>query len=259
MNLQHIPPRAKIGYLDRDIAGEGESVILSDGEKVSFNPPPVKSSVPDISHIKSVQRYFNRVGFTPFPCWIYHPTKDPIKVFDQNEAMEYGVVYRETSADERARYGRGHMYDWRDDTEWRPSPFPKDVKFDPHKQHAGKNVVWPERSGAAQQDALIEKLIPQVAASVAAALKLANPTAPANVSTNDWADFQEFMAFKKAQEATREAVADVIEDNAQTASAAPVETEEKAMWIEEAERLGVKIDRRWGLDKIKAEVEKAAA
>jgi hypothetical protein len=35
--------------------------------------------------------------------------------------------------------------------------------------------------------------------------------------------------------------------------------EEKELWIAEAEQRGVKIDKRWGLDKIKAEVEKAAA
>jgi hypothetical protein len=242
-----------VGYLDRDIAGEGDGVVLSDGEKVSFTPPPVKSAVPDISAVKSVVRYFHRVGFTPFPCWIYHPTKDPIMVYNQEESSEHGVIYRETSADERARYGRAHMYDWREDTEWRPSPFPKDIKFDPNKQYAGKNIVWPTTTGAAMQDALIEKLIPQVAASVAAALKLANPQAPANVEPKDWSAFQEFLAWQKAGEATREAVRDVVEDNA----AAP--SDERAAWVAEAERLEIKIDKRWSTERLKSEVEKAAA
>jgi hypothetical protein len=250
MNLQQIPPRAKIGYLDREIAGEGESVVLSDGEPVSFNAAPIKAAVPDQSGIKSIQRYFHRVGFTPFPCWIYHPTNDPKMVLDQTEASEYGVIYRKTSADERARYGREHMYDWRDDTEWRPTPFPKDVKFNPSKQYAGKNVIWPEKTGASMQDALIEKLIPQVAASVAAALKLSNPSAPASVDEKDWSAFQEFMAWKKAGEATREAVQDVVEDNA-------LATDERTLWLTEAETRGVKVDKRWSTERIKSEVEAA--
>jgi hypothetical protein len=246
-----IPPRSQVGHPDREILSEGQSVELSSGDEVRVDWPLVKSAFPDISDVKSVKKYFHRVGFTPFPCWLYHPEQSPKMVMSQDEALEFGVVYRKCSPDEQARYGRSAMYDWQDDSKWRPAPFPKDVKFNPHKEHAGKNIVWPEKGGAIAQDALIEKLIPQVAASVAAALKLANPAAPANVSSNDWAAFQEFMAYKKAQEATREAVADVIEDNAPA--------DEKAPWIAEAERLGVKIDKRWGLDKIKAEVEKAAA
>src|SRR6185312_9289374 len=253
-----LPPRSKVEHLDREIASEGEGVVLSDGEKVSFAPPPVKSAVPDISNVKSVQRYFHRVGFTPFPCWLYHPSKGPVQVYNQDEALEYGVVYRETTAEERARYGRAQMYDWREDTEWRPNPFPKDVKFDPHKQHAGKNVVWPEKTGAAMQDALIEKLIPQVAASVAAALKISAPASPAGMDAKEWSEFQEFMAWKNAGEATREAVRDVTEANAPPAQD-KAEADERAMWVEEAQRLGVKVDGRWSPERLKAEIDKAAA
>jgi hypothetical protein len=243
-----LPPKDKVGYLDPEIAGEGERVITSEGDVVNWTPPPVRPAVPDMSQVKSLRKYFGRTGHGQWPAWLYHPVEKPRIVKNAQEAAALGVCYRKATDDERMRYGLQAMWDWKEDTEWRPKPFPKDLAFDPDRLETGKTLVHREKSNVVAQNEMIEKLVPQIAAAVAAAVAAAmgvKPSAPVlNAAANAMAAAPEPRSIGDA----------VSVDEQKTESDKAL----KAMWIAEAETRGVKVDKRWGVERIKAEVEKAA-
>ena len=220
---------------------------MDDSEAEVLGLPPEKLAFPDFSKMKSLRKYFNRAGYQVYPAWIYHPSEAAKIVKTEAEAAEYGVSFRRTTPDERAAFGVNHRWDYTG--EWRTKPFHDGKKrsIDPDKMESGKNYV-PRVSTVDQQNSLIEALIPQVAAAVAAALKIAAPAAPEKVDADKWARFQEFLAFEESTKAVTGAVVGE-EDH---------EADEKAMWLEEADRLGVKVDKRWGLERLKEEIQKAA-
>jgi hypothetical protein len=261
-----LPPKRDVGYLSPDIAGEGSKVIMSDGDVVTFNPPPPKAVMPDWSGIKSIRHYFNRTGYRVFPAWIYHPTEEPRIVKDADEAAELGLCYREASIDERGRYGRSHVWDWKDDCLWRPQPYPGTMKFDPLKAEQGKQYVPSPVNPIIAQNELVAMLIPQVAAAVATALKANGPAAPATVDPAQWDQFLQFQAWQKTKEIVEavaqpetvgdEPVAEESEGPALTSNLTP--GQETDLWKAEAERKGIKVDGRGSLERLKAEVQKAA-
>lgn len=255
-----LPSKREVGSLSPDIAGEGSKVILSDGEVVDWSPPPPKPVMPDWSEIKSIRHYFNRRGFRAWPAWLYHPSEPSRIVKDADEAAELGVCYREATPDERARYGKEHVWDWTEDSKWRPQPWPGTLKYDPTKIEQGKTYVPTPVNPVVAQNELAALLIPQVAAAVAQALKSNGPAAPANVDSKQWADFLEFQAWQKTKEVV-ETIAEQTEPSNTADDGAPnplTPEQDRALWVQEAELKGIKVDKRWGLDRLRAEVEKAA-
>jgi len=247
-----LPPRSQVGYLDPEIAGEGSKIILSDGEQVNWSPPPPKPVMPDWSGIKSIQKYFNRSGYVVWPAWLYHPTQEPRLVKNAHEAAELGICYREASFDEKGRYGRDHVWDWKDDCEWRPQPFGKAV-FDPKNPGHGKTYVPSAPNPIVAQNQLLEALIPTVTAAVVTALKGgAGPAAPAHIDPAQWEEFLAFQAFKKTTQAV-----DALDEKSPALNFGHGE-DDRAMWEEAAKRKGIKVDGRWSLERLRAEVEKAA-
>lgn len=253
-----LPPKAQVGYLDPEIAGEGQKVILSDGDQVSWTPPPPRPVMPDWSQIKSIARYFNRQGHVVYPAWLYHPTEQPRLVKNADDAAALGVCYRKTTADEQGRYGLLSMWDWDDGSEWRPKPHGP-VKFDPANPGTGKTYIAATANAASSQHQLIQDLIPAVAAAVAQSLKSSGPGTPANVDPKDWDEFVQFKAWQKSKEAV-EIVADEVatEPTGNALDTSEPSEDEREAWVAEAERKGVKVDKRWGIDRLKAEVAKAA-
>lgn len=264
-----LPSKREVGSLSPEIAGEGQKVIMSDGELITWNPPPPKPVMPDWSEIKSIRHYFNRTGFRVWPAWLYHPTDDARIVKNADEAAELGVCYREASIDEKGRYGLDHVWDWKDDSQWRPTPYPGTTKYNPNRIEQGKNYVPTAPNPVHAQHDLAALLIPQVAAAVAAALKSTGPAAPAKVDPAQWDAFLEFQAWQKTREAVDvltepEAAADTgqeepAEPQQPNPLAALTPEQDRALWLEEAARKGIKIDKRWSLERIKTEVQKAAA
>lgn len=263
-----IPSKDKVGYLDPEIAGEGERVsedrrvLLSDGEEVVWTPPQVAPTIPDWSKIKSIAHYFGRTGYQTWPAWLYHPTEAPRVVRNAAEAAKFGVRYRKASSDERGRYGVTSVWDYADDSKWRSQPYEKDAKFDPAKPGTGKIVSFGAPNPAIAQNELVRALIPEVAAAVAQAMQSNGPAKPANIDQAEWDEFKAFMAFKKSTEVVAKLDdAAKVEDEAAPLNALgePIAPDqERAIWEEEAERRGVKIDGRWSIARLKAEVEKAA-
>jgi len=251
-----LPPRSQVGVLDPEISGEGMKVIMSDGEQALANVLPAKPVFPDLSGVKSLARYFNRRSHPVFPAWLYHPKERDRLVKNEDEAAALGVRFRPTTADERARYGVNHVWDWEEGSLWRPTPQRERV-FDPtNPANGGKNFAPPPTSQMATQSAMIAELIPAVAGAVARELQAKGPTAPPGVADKDWQEFLQFKAWQKTAQAV-DAVAQEAPVNALTAEA-PTDDEERASWISEAERKGIKIDKRWGTQRIKDEVLKAA-
>jgi hypothetical protein len=226
--------------------------------------------MPDWSQIKSIARYFGRTGHQVYPAWLYHPTEEPRLVKNAEEAGELGVCYREATVDERGRYGLKAVWDWQDDTKWRPQPYANTLKFDPTRPGQGKTFMPAAQNPAVAQNAMIEALIPAVAAAVAQSLKGAGgPTAPANVDPAQWDEFLQFKAWQKTKEVVATAVEEEIaaenadhqdagDDVAINALNALTPEQDRALWEQEAESRGIKVDRRWSLDRLKLEVNKAA-
>src|ERR1700756_1690319 len=102
-----LPPRSQVGYLDPQIAGEGVAVNLENGFDVNWTPPPIKPNIPDWSQIKSIQKYYNRSTHPACPAWIYHKDTDEKKLVTEEQATDLGIVYRDRTPDEAARFGNG--------------------------------------------------------------------------------------------------------------------------------------------------------
>lgn len=268
-----LPNGAARHALDPEIANEGGKVVgdavnnrvlLSNGEQVNWTPPPERLVIPDLSNVKSLRHYFGQKGHQVYPAWLYHKDGRSVVVKDHKEAAEYGIVYRQASDDERNRYGAKSVWDWEKDSLWRPSPWTA-PKFDPANPGSGKEIVYKAPDPKIAQHALVAELIPAVAEAVARSLKTSGPALSAEADSTEWKEFLEFQAWKKAQQAVTAAVAEMddgqdvlpLTAEEQVANALTPE-QDRFLWEAEAERLGIKIDKRWGLDRLKAEVEKAA-
>lgn len=248
---RRLPARSQVGVVSADILGEGEKVILSDGNQVVHRrkvPPPV---MPDWSKIESIAHYFGREGFAVFPAWLYHPTEPKRIVMNADQAMELGVCYREATMEERGRYNVQHVWDWTAETKWRPTPLVVE-KFDPLNPGIGKTLVLARPDARTENNTLLAELIPAVAAAVAKSLQSAEgPQAPPDLDPARWAAFLEFEAWQKAQQAVEGMAA------AGGGALTPTGEAERAAWEQRAEAKGIRVDRRWSLERLKAEVEKA--
>jgi hypothetical protein len=270
-----LPERAKVGYLDPEIAGEGTKVILSDGEQITWNEPPPKPVMPDWSGIKSLKRYFNRTGFQVWPAWLYHPTEPARLVKNAQEAGELGVCYREATNDERARYGLKTVWDWQDDSQWRPNPYGT-PKFDPKNPGQGKTYVAAVPNPSIAQNDLLRELVPLVTAAVVAAVKGGGgPAMAAGIDASLQEEFLRFVAWKKSSETIGDALKEDIaaspdgEKAASDAGSLPLPANgvaanalsagngERTALEAQARAKGLRIDGRWSLDKLKAELAKA--
>lgn len=226
-------------YLDPEIAGEGTKVIMSDGTTVSYNPPPVNAAMFDYSKIKSIQHYFNRTDFHWFPIWLFHPELPDVIAKDAKDAFEnYGVSLIEKSRDELAQYGGG-KYRWKyeDWSKWRTTPYHQ-PKFDPHNPGTGKTYIprAPDPTIASHdliarvvaamqggQNEFLEKLLSAMAAaSQGPAPKPAEPEKP---------------------------LRGVLQ--------AGFDGDERGIWEAQAKDMGLKVDGRWSLDRLKKEVSAA--
>ena len=236
-----LPSKADVGYLAGDVAEEGQKVILDSGEQVSWTPPPVRPSVPDMSQIKAIRHYFGRAGHQVYPAWLFHPTEKAVLVKDAKEAEKYGVRFRKATQEENERFGVTSSWDFADDTKWRVKPLQARV-VDPNNLETGKNYIAATTMPHIAQNAMIEALIPAVAAAVAKSLQSSGPSAPANIDPKQWESFLAFQAFQKTTETVNALSDDVDRENLAA----------------EAERKGIKVDKRWSMNRLQAEVEKAA-
>jgi hypothetical protein len=240
-----LPPKSRATTLSPEIAGEGVAVNLDNGFDVNWQPPPKNLVMPDMSQIKSIQKYFNRSNFPDFPAWIYHKDTDEKHLVTEDQAEAYGIYFRETTSDEKARFGKDKVWDWDAESPWRPTPNSRHIKFNATKGGTGKIVVHPQ-SGPSQETS-IDKIVASVMAAVIA------KSSSEEVSVEKMATAIA-MAFKSVGFERPERASDGGELNAREISA----DQDREIWIEEAEQRGVKIDKRWSTEKIKEAIAKAA-
>ncbi len=263
--------------LDESIANEGQKVIASDkiilsnGEQVAWTAPPEKLSIPDLSNVKSLRHYFSKSGYQVYPAWLYHPDGRSVLVKNAGEAADHGVVYRETTQDERNSYGLRHRWDWEAESKWRPNPW-VEQKFDPKNPGACKTVIYSAPDPVNAQHSLIAALLPAVVGEVTKALKSAEgSSAPASIDAARWEAFLAFEAWQKTQEVVAKAasgefdlgsgaiVSEAPEANALASNALSPEQDRMILWEAEAKRLGIKVDGRWSLERLRSECEKAGS
>ena len=251
--------RGSVSALDPEIAGEGRRVELSDGDAINWTPPPIEPVIPKFDQIKQIRHLFGRTGKQVWPAWLYHKSEPDRLVKDQAEANALGVYHRVATESERNKYGIQTLWDWDDESLWRPTPYPKG--FDPRHPGTGKTVIHAQPDAGQVQNAMVATLVPQVAAAVAQAMKAAgNASAPANIDPSEWEAFLRFKSFQEADKAVRATVAAETEGDDQEPPTTPASTaadNERTGWIAEAERLGVTIDRRWATHRIIEAIEKA--
>src|SRR5262249_36943335 len=153
-------------YLDQEIANEGQkAVLLSDGEVVSYNPPPVKPAYPDWSEIKSIKKYFHRVGYQAFPAWFYHPSGEERIRKNPHEASAIGIVFRRATFEEKGMFGRDWVWDKQPGCQWSSIPYPGTQKFDPNNPGQGKTYIASPPNPRVAQNELLAELIPTVTAA----------------------------------------------------------------------------------------------
>jgi hypothetical protein len=203
-----------------------EGIKVSEGTKGNWSAPPKQQMYPDWSKIDKIAHYFNRNDFQPFPSWIYHKTEKARIVNTAEEAMEYGIIYREPTEDEQLM-GHGSRYDFVRGTEWRTKPYPGTIKFDHTNPGSGKVYEPPKPDYQRSQHDMMRNLVSALQESKSSA----DPEAIAAI----------VAAVMKA-----------------TAKPEPIidDEEDRADLISIAEHRGIKVDKRWSTERLKSEVAK---
>jgi hypothetical protein len=231
--------------------GKSGKVRLSDGEALVHSPPPSKALIPDMSTYKPIAHLFHRTGYQVYPAWLYHPSEEAVLVQDAEEAMKYGVFYRETTQDERMRGMLKATWDWSPDTQWRPQPYPKKRVYDPKNPESGKNYEEPRPNYQQAQHDMLAALVAGLGNLKGDSGGGITPETLAQAMT---LVMQNMAPKPQVNEETKRVV------EAHAAELASIEADaqqERDLWIKEAKALGIKVDRRWGLERLKSEVEEA--
>jgi hypothetical protein len=272
-------------YLDPEVSGEGYKAALSNGDPdLEWRPAEVEANLPRYDKIKALKHLFAKKPYRAFPAMIYHPDKSPVIVSSNEESQEYGVIFRETTNDEKAKFqGQRFTWDYLNNTLWRAIPFARDLKPNVHNS-SGKNIIHQDRTAELQNE-LIERVVIGATEAIAKALNIAQPNPPnapagsPSINPELWSRFQAFVAWEETSKVGAAAM-DALgasahllsegepEEESDRSDAPALSTlagstgrtaeEELTMWRTEAERLGVKIDKRWGATRLQEEVAKAS-
>lgn len=191
-------------------------VIGEDEWQPDIEPPHVNDYAAFKKH-KHYGKYFRPYRYTPFPAWMYHKTKEAKIVSSKDEVLALGP-------------------------EW--SPIPNKIRVDmTGKSHPVKSetqrlaetvaLALANKQGSGSIDATA------IASIVAAVMAATGQSKPA-----------ENMTEQRFKETIADVAGDAIEVGAEID---PTDIERNAL-IELAEKEGIKIDKRWGNDRIKKEL-----
>lgn len=208
--------------LDPEIAGEGEAAT-------DWHPGQGPAPIPDMKKLLENDphfgRYFAPHRMVPFPAWIYHATEPEMIVKNAKEAIQYGVSY-DTEENHYVCTG-----------EWKTKPV---VKKKPDPMAGGKSMISadrPQNNGASLE----------IMAQILQQMQKGQPAHPAlNDVVKADPDYAAFVEFKKWKEG----------QHIEVHTGLPV-ADEKAILIELAQEKNIHVDKRWGLDKIKAALDEA--
>lgn len=247
-----------VEYLPAEIANEGQKAgaIVTDNNDGSgdYQPPMDLPHVPDYKGIKSIAKYFPQYSnrpyvHKPFPAWVYHMTKEPMLIHDKiNSEGRVIKTAAEWAAELGLTWEGPPRMRWNVSGEWNPEPVAA-----PKSKTAGTGKVLVEavKTIASQASDNIATII---AAVMAAMGKAEKPGTNALAADPDYAAFLAFKEFQK--QAGAPPAAQPVETQAQ-GSVLSAE-DEKAVLIDAASERGVKIDKRWSVERLKEELDKVA-
>jgi hypothetical protein len=215
-----------VEYLDPEIANEGEAAT-------DWHPGQGPAPIPDMAKLLGNHphfgRYFAPHRMIPFPAWIYHATEPERVVKTAKEAREYGVSY-DTEENHYVCAG-----------DWKIRPV---VKKKPDPSAGGKNLMSsdrPQNGGASLE----------IMAQILQQMQKGQPAHPAlNDAVKADPDYAAFVEFKKWKEAQAPK-----EDVSYSIVLEP--SVEKDILLDLAREKNIKVDKRWGPDKIKAALDEA--
>lgn len=212
-------------YLDPEIANEGEAATM-------WHPGAGPAPIPDMQKMlgnhKHYGRYFAPKVFAPFPSYIYHAIEGSKIVKTAKEAKEYGISYLIDP-------GGNHYIST---GEWKTYPVGKQK---PNTSGAGKNVVSAERAQGGASLEIMAQILQQMQKGNAAPAALGE----AVKADPDYAAFVEFKKWKAKQSDVKTADDPLeLSDN-----------DVKSKLIELAKENNIHVDKRWGLDRIKAALD----
>lgn len=232
-------------YLDASIANEGQSANGWNPDE-EWQPMMAKPVIPTYEGLKSIAKYFPQFSGIPykhrvFPAWFYHAKEEPKLARTEAQATALGAKW---DAEEHR---------WSCAGEWKSKPFPR--KFDAKNPGTGKSLVGAGMNETDRQSTMIAAVVAAVTAQMGgkpagATSALAQPPADP-----DMAEFIAFKAWKALQ--AGETPSSEPNEGADAVTANLPEADEKKLLLEAAAERDIKIDGRWSLDRIKAELDKA--
>lgn len=214
----------KVEYLDPEIANEGSSADAP----VPMEPAHVFDYAPLRTH-KTYAKYFAPHTYQRYPAIFYHKNGEQRIVATHDEASELAGV-------------RPVKGGWVCDGDW------FDTESDAHPvkpaiDGAGKSLV---AASASQVAGGTNEIMAQILQKLTDNGVPSNKVVPAIAAAMaEDKEYQDYLAFKRMRDASL--TADVIDLPAD---------DQKAILIELAKEKGIKLDKRWGLDTIKAELDK---
>lgn len=214
-----------IEYLDPEIANEGSHAEAG----FELEPAHVWDYAP-LKTDKKYKKYFAPYKYVKYPADFYHADGRTQRVHSDEEAVALGV--------------KSHKNTWICEGEWHDEEaVARKIKTDFHA--AGKNlIVATSQQSAVSNNELLTQLVAQMA-------KGNNSVASDDVMKLLGGILQQMQI----QNGTLPTVAPKAEATI-TDELPPID--EKALLLEAAASRDIKIDKRWSLDRIKTELDKAA-
>lgn len=209
-----------VEYLDPAIANEGEAAT---DWHPGAGPAPIVDMSKLLGNHKHFGKYFAPHVFRPFPAWIYHATEPEQIVKTAKEAKEFGVTYDT----EDARYICSG--------DWKTKPV---TKKKPDVHASGKSLLTSERAQGGASLEIMAQILQQMQKGQPAPSALGE----AVKADPDYAAFLEFKKWKAGQEVPAGDLSDA---------------EQKDILVKLAHEKDIHVDKRWGIDKIKAALDAA--
>lgn len=203
------------------------------GDSADAYVPAIEAPhIPDYAALKASRKFGHlfRPNLTAYPAWMYHPTQVAVIVHSREERIALGP-------------------------EWAPAPFDKKVPA----AGTGKTVVdanRPQSSGSSAE--LMAAILQQLQRSGPSSAVQTGLTTAMRADP-DYAEFLEFKKFKESQKPAGLATQDTAETKPAEVTDNLTPEEKKEILIGLAKEKGVKVDKRWSIESIQAELDKVAA
>jgi len=162
-------------------------------------------------------------------------------------AKEMGIEWRQSTREEQIQGYKEWRWVYSGDTQWRAQPWIV-KKFDPANPDPGKTYEPPKEQSSAQMAQMASAIV----ATVMAEMETRNRKSDGLPSIKDDPEYGDFLAFKAWKRSQETQQREILQNTDQMVSSGEIkEQDQREVFLNLAEEAGVKVDRRWGLDRIK--------